>query len=56
MDMHKRDRMKDLNTEDLLSIFDTYLKKVVAQDLSCIHGKEAFIIDAGTPWGYKLAA
>ena len=37
--------MEDGADEGLISFFDDYLKKIIAQDMSCIYGEEVRLLD-----------
>ena len=54
MDKLQRMRMRDLNDDDIFSIYTEYVKGEITKDLNNIYEKETHLVDSEEPWVFRL--
>ncbi|MGB2706342.1 MAG: hypothetical protein WBC74_05775 [Candidatus Omnitrophota bacterium] len=47
-------KMKDVDNEDIFSIYTEYVKEEITKDLGRIYEDEARLVDSEEPWVFKL--
>ena len=54
MDRTKRRKLKDVNNEDLFSMFKEHTMRIIAEDLEDIYEKKAHLPNSQEPWIFQL--
>ena len=54
MDRIKNLKMKDMNNEDIFSIYTEYVKGEITKDLNRIYEETPRLVDSEEPWVFRL--
>lgn len=54
MDRIKNLKMKDMNNEDIFSIYTEYVKEEIAKDLSRIYEEKPRLVNSEEPWIFQF--